>query len=135
MSPDTARQDDVTFQVPTTEPPHAATSEQLGTPPPLPVDPPVAVEPPAPGEPPVPLDWTFELLQPSQAIAAARATKQNNVVLIRIGALRPNCQKPAAFVQVLYEPLCPGDLRVSRPLSGGRGDKIAPSQARTSRRP
>jgi len=98
MSPDSARHDDVTFQVPTTEPPHAVTPGQLGTDPPLPVVAPVGVAPPEPVVPPVPPDWPVELLQPPPAMAAARTTKQINPVLIRIGLSSSNCQKPAAFV-------------------------------------
>ena len=56
MSPDNARHDDVTFQVPTTLPPQGVTLEQVAPPPPLPPelelppdpDPPPAVTPPEP---------------------------------------------------------------------------------------
>src|SRR5580765_1949314 len=68
MSPDSARHDDVTVQVPTTEPPQAVPPGQFGGAPPAPVVPPVALAPPAP---PV---WP-ELPQPTFAIAAARATE------------------------------------------------------------
>jgi hypothetical protein len=63
MSPDNFRHEDVTFQVPTTLPPHAATLVQFSEPP----EPP---EPPLPelasglAEPPVPLEPALALPPP-----------------------------------------------------------------------
>ena len=90
MSPDKARQDDVTFQVPTTLPPQAVPLGQDAPPPvplelpPVPTPPPVAVSP-EPVFPPVAPPWMAELLQPLLAIAEARATAlRSPTSLVRI---------------------------------------------------
>jgi hypothetical protein len=75
MSPDSERQDDVTVQVPTTEPPQGVRPGQFGAEPPVPVD---------PLDPPVPV----VLLQPPSAIPAARASELTNPtkpIRIRMG--------------------------------------------------
>jgi hypothetical protein len=83
MSPDKARHEDDTFQVPVKLPPQAVPLGQDVSPPvplelpPVPA-PPVAVDPPEPLFPPVAPPWTLLLPQPLLTIAEARATAPRN---------------------------------------------------------
>jgi hypothetical protein len=93
MSPDRARHDDVTVQVPTTEPPQGVPPGQFGAAPPVPV------------VPPVPPGWP-ELPQPPSviAIAAAMATELKSPTnLVRIPMDLPLYCRPAATLFTIFE--------------------------------
>ena len=87
MSPVSDRHDDVTSQVPTTDPPQAVPPGQLVDPlvPPVP---PVAVDPPEPGLPPVAPPRELEALQPPIANTETSAAKPTSPTsLFRISPL------------------------------------------------
>jgi hypothetical protein len=85
QSPDSDRHDDVTSQVPTTDPPQDVPPGQLDVPP----VPPVAADPPEPGVPPVAPPRLLEPLQPpsvKEASAKKPAKKPTSPTsLFRIG--------------------------------------------------
>jgi hypothetical protein len=97
MSPDNFRQDDVTFQVPTTLPPQGDTLVQFSEPPELPpvlmeppllvVEPPVLVEPPVAVEPPLELGPDAESLPQLGPAAVAAST---NAPMAPSGPFRTN---------------------------------------------
>src|SRR6185437_8409174 len=83
MSPERVRQDDMTVQVPVTEPTHGVALLHIGEPcvppDPLPIDaplplPPLPTDPPEPCFPPEPGDWLTAGAQPLLATNAAKAT-------------------------------------------------------------
>ena len=95
MSPDKVRHDDITFHVPTTEPPQGVAVEHFGGPcvppdplpedPPLPVVPPLADEPPLPCFPPEPT-WLTEGAQP---LLAPRTTATDATSPINLFCIEP----------------------------------------------
>jgi hypothetical protein len=114
MSPDRFRHDDVTVQVPTTDPPQGVAPGQL-EPPAAPEVPPVALDPPEPGDPPEPPARPPEL-QPSAAAAAIR-TVMSRMNVIRIGGYLI-CQLRGVSVKVFSPFLiaCGSDVADDRGL-------------------
>jgi hypothetical protein len=74
MSPERARHDDATVQLPMTEPPQGVALGQLDEGPDVPPPPPMPLDPPEPGVPPVAPAWLPELVQPLPVRRLAKAT-------------------------------------------------------------